>query len=99
MNKIKFNLVHENELYKVYENEYYKIGIEKNTNNIIKIESLGFSPNLYIKNDIENLIRKEDKIKIESVGYGAIDKEELKQLIKGYQIALETVDEIEKNFL
>lgn len=99
MDKIKFNLLHENEKVKIYKNGYYELVITKYNNfNELKISKTNDNVNnIYIKYDLLDFTLK--GIKIESSGYGAIDKEELKQLIKSYQISLETVEEIEKNFL
>lgn len=100
MENIKFNLVDENKKFKIYKNAYYEIGIDKESKGVAvinPIEKNKYLPNIHVNYNISDF--KFKSIEIQTTSYGTMPKNEIKEIIKCYNIAVLTVEEIEKNFI
>lgn len=101
MEHIKFNLVDENKKFKIYKNAYYEIGIDRGSKEITVINPIEknnkYLPNIHVNYSIVDF--KFEDIKIQTTSYGTMLKDEIKEIIKSYNIAVSTVEEIEKNFI
>lgn len=99
MKDIKFNLVHENEQYIIYKNYYYKMGIEKSSKKIQIIRPIekNYLPYIRVNYNISDF--KFKNIEIQTSSCGAVSKEKIIDIIESYNIAIKTVEEIEKNFV
>ena len=105
--KIKINYIEtiDNDTFKInyYESEYYGIKekIYYNEDKEICFRRIAISGKCRDTQVIED-VEKDDEIvgfRIQTTAYGSLDKEGIQELINEYQIAIETVEQLEKIFL
>lgn len=95
MKGIEFKLFNDGEEYKIYNNHYYALVIEKRNNKIINIEPVGVEfPEIYIKYD--TMSSKFKGLEIRKNMCTHLSREEI---LDSYNIAKAIKKEIEKNFL
>ena len=85
---------------KIYFNGYYYLTIEKNFSidytylYINKTRDREYIPTLFLEKDLYT--RTIENITIDVVGRGSLEVEEIEEIIKGYNIAIETVKELKE---
>ena len=60
-------------------------------------QSEKYLPGIYVEDDFDTCNIK--GFKIQTTSYGALNQDEIEEVIKGYQIALKVVNELEKKYL
>jgi hypothetical protein len=83
---------------KIYESDNYKLRIFEYESGYINIDTGNkhineYTPNIYLK---ENDNFKIEKLEIETCGCGSLDCENIKLMIEQYEMAIESVKEIEE---
>lgn len=95
-----FKIVKENEKAKIISNGYYELGELKREGYIAyrinKVSDMDYLPTIYINTDDEEKIIG---FEIETSGHGALSTEKIKEIINCYNIAIDTVTELEKIYL
>ena len=89
---------------KIYSNGYYDLSIRKKplidyTDIVIikKTDSgIEYLPTVFIKEDLYKDNYAIENITIDVVGRGSLEVEEIEEIIKGYNIAIETVKELKE---
>ena len=85
---------YENEYYTVkeicYDNDYKDLYIEKKNNN-------SYIENIEVMEDSDTF--KVTGFRIQTTGHGSKKIRDIKEIIKGYEIAIATVEQLEKMFL
>lgn len=86
-----------NDSYAIYKTDYYGIGVKRSGGKVITITISPKTNTDIVIPDIHY-----DSIKaafeIQTTSYGAVSKSTIKEMIAGYQIAVETVELLERNF-
>lgn len=104
----EINKENNNKIYwnnKIYSNGYYKVSIRKSEyidvvickcdNEEIDI-NIRFLPTIFINTDLYKDKYAIKDIEIETTSYGVLSAKEIAEVIEGYNIALETVEELKE---
>lgn len=90
--------------YKVYEIGCYEVYVTTYKNCdfrmisvVNKDRSVDFIPDIYYEDGVFG--NGEKKFKIQTISYGALDAAEIQEFIAGYNMAIEVVDVLTKEFL
>ena len=102
--ELKFYEVKEGKKYKTtfYRNNYYEVSIRENLEydyiscNVSIISEKKYLPRIYIIEDTDNSIIKD--IEIDTISYGALSVEGIKEVNSGYILAIMTANEIKRVF-
>lgn len=83
---------------KIFESDYYTVKSikEKNYTSIDIISKGEFIPNITTSFDLYTCTLKD--FKIDTTSYGDTTKEDIKAIIEGFEVALITVEQLEKIF-
>ena len=100
--KLIDEIVTEDKEIKYYQNQYYEIRLRKYLHTGYKSVNISRSSGYYIPaieviedNDNYDIVGFE----IQTTGYGALSTEQIEEVIKGYEIAIATVKQLERMFL
>ena len=92
----------ENKEIKYYQNQYYEIRLRKYLHTGYKSVNINRLRGYYIPaieviedNDNYDIV----DFRIQTTSYGALSTEQIKEITKGYEIAIATVEQLEKMFL
>ena len=86
--------------YELYEMDLYKVEVSyygryKNIY-VSKKERSYYIPEIYFENGV--LGEGEEKFKIQTTAYGALDAPEIEKIMEGYKLAIEAVKELTERF-
>ena len=93
--KVRSSKVYECLGYEIHELTYHDSGLVTLIINPCKSEK--YLPTIYADDDFDTCGIK--GFKIQTTAYGALHSDEIEEVIKGYQVALRVVKELEKKYL
>ena len=98
--KLIDEIITEDKEIKYYQNQYYEIRLRKHMNyksvNINRLSGY-YIPVIEVIEDNDNYDIVD--FRIQTTSYGALSIEQIKEITKGYEIAIATVRQLEKMFL